>query len=262
MTYRLRNIAIAVALAVLAAMIVSFYVKQQKQDLQRGQTLTAVFVAKEDIPAGTPGEEVADNVQRVEVAKDAVAPGAIVRPEDLEGKVSTQQIYANEQVSLLRFANPTEQGVRAQLSGTLRAVQIPGDDNQLLAGTLKDGDRVDVVGNWKVPDVGEAPHYTRTILRDILVLQAPLSAEDTKRLNADSSKDKFALLALTDAQAQKLWYIMKNGDWSLELRPTKDSADSPEGAEKAETLLVDGVGSSQLHALKSAGSFLFNKNER
>jgi Flp pilus assembly protein CpaB len=260
MTYRLRNIAIAVALAVLAAMIVSFYVKQQKQDLQKGQTLTAVFVAKEDIPPGTAGEDVADNVQRVEVAKDAVAPGAIVRPEDLEGKVSTQEIYANEQVSLLRFANPTEQGVRAQLSGTLRAIQVPGDEHQLLADTLKDGDRVDVVGNFKVPDVGEAPHYARTILRDILVLQAPVASGDTKRLNADSSKDKFAILAMTDAQAQKFWYIAKNGDWSLELRPTKDAADSPEGAEKAETLLLDGVGPSQLHALAAADNYFSRKN--
>ena len=149
MTYRLRNIAIAVALAVLAAMIVSFYVKQQKQDLQRGQTLTAVYVAKEDIPEGTPGSEIASKVEQVEVTKDAAAPGAIVNPSDLEGKVSTQQIYANEQVSLLRFSNPTEQGVRAQLSGNLRAVQVPGDEHQLLAGTLKDGDRVDLVANLK-----------------------------------------------------------------------------------------------------------------
>ena len=262
MTYRLRNIAIAVALAVLAAMIVSFYVKQQKQDLQKGQTLTAVYVAKEDIPVGTAGEEVTAKVSRVEVAKDAVAPGAIVEPRDLAGKVSTQAIYANEQVTLLRFAAPAEQGIRAQLSGTLRAVQVPGDDNQLLAGTLKDGDRVDVVGNWLVPDIGQAPHYSRTILRDILVVQAPLQVTDTKRLSADSSKDKFAVLALTDAQAQKLWYILKNGDWSLELRPTKDPADSPESAEKAETLLVDGVTPGQLHALNAAGGFLSRKNGR
>ena len=53
MTYRLRNIAIAVALAVLAAMMTSFYVKQQKQDIQQGQVLTTVWVAKSDIPAGS-----------------------------------------------------------------------------------------------------------------------------------------------------------------------------------------------------------------
>jgi Flp pilus assembly protein CpaB len=248
MTYRLRNIAIAVALAVLAAMIVSFYVKQQKQDLQKGQTLTAVYVAKEDIPAGTPGEDLAGKVSRVEVAKDAVAPGAIVQPEDLEGKVSTDLIYANEQVSLLRFSSPTEQGIQAKLSGTMRAVQVPGDEHQLLAGTLRDGDRVDIIGNWNVPEDVKF-HYSRTILRDILVLRAPISAEDTKRLNADSSKDKFAILALTDAQEQKLFWVMKNGDWSLELRPAKDPADSPQGAETNFTLLVDGMSQGQLRSL-------------
>ena len=261
MTYRLRNIAIAVALAVLAAMIVSFYVKQQKEDLQRGQTLTTVYVAKDDIPVGTSGSEIAGLVQAVEVPKDAVAPAAIARPEDLEGKVSTEAIYANEQVSLLRFSDPTEQGIRARLSGTLRAVQLPGDEHQLLAGTLKDGDRVDVVGYWQAPDTGQAPHYSRTVLRDILVLQAPVPATDAKRLSADSG-DLYAMLALTDAQEQKLFYIAKNGEWTLELRPTKDPADSPESAETATTLLVDGVAPGQLRAVVRAGSFLTKKNER
>jgi pilus assembly protein CpaB len=259
MTYRLRNIAIAVALAVLAAMIVSFYVKQQKDDLQKGQTLTAVYVAKEDIPSGTAGADVADMLTRVEVAKDAVAPGAIVRPEDLEGKVTTEKIYANEQVTLLRFANPTEQGVRAQLTGTLRAIQVAGDEHQLLAGTLRDGDRVDVVGSWNVPESAKN-HFSRTILRDILVVQAATTSEVSKRLNADSD-DKFVLLALTDAQAQKLFWIMKNGDWSLELRPTKDPADSPESAEKDYTLLADGLTPPQLAAIAAARAAVA-RNER
>ena len=261
MTYRLRNIAIAVALAVLAAMIVSFYVKQQKQDLQRGQTLTAVYVAKEDIPEGTPGEDLVSRVSRVEVAKDAVAPGAIVKPEDLEGKVSTQPIYANEQVSLLRFAAPGEQGVQAKLSGTLRAVQLSGDEHQLLAGTLKDGDKVDIVGNWNVPEDVKF-HYSRTILRDILVLKAPIGSEVSKRLNADSNDEKFVQLALTDAQEQKLFWMKNNGDWSLELRPTKDPADSPQGAETTFTLLVDGMAPEQLRNLITAAQKSLNRRGR
>jgi Flp pilus assembly protein CpaB len=255
MTYRLRNIAIAVALAVLAAMIVSFYVKQQKEDLQRGQTLTAVYVAKEDIPAGTPGSEIASKVERVEVTKDAAAPGAIVSPSDLEGKVSTEQIYANEQVSLLRFSNPTEQGIRSQLSGTLRAVQVPGDEHQLLAGTLKDGDRVDLVANlkYKLVNFGKRGGAqdnvaTRVVLRDILVLQATVAAGDVKRLSSDS-EDKYVLLALTDAQAEKLFFVMKNGDWTLQLRPTKDPADSPESIETVATVLGDGLSRAQINAL-------------
>jgi Flp pilus assembly protein CpaB len=258
MTYRLRNIAIAVALAVLAAMIVSFYVKQQKEDLQAGQTLTAVYVAKEDIPEGTAGADVADLVTRVEVPKDAVAPGAIVQPEDLEGKVATQVIYANEQVSVLRFSDPAQQGIRAQLKGSLRAIQVPGDEHQLLAGTLKDGDHVDIVANLKYKlinfgrerggSTAQDNVATRTILRDILVLQATVSAQDTTRLNADN-QDKFVILALTDAQSQKLYFAMKNGDWTLELRPTSDPADSPESIETVATVLGDGLSNSQINLL-------------
>jgi Flp pilus assembly protein CpaB len=253
MTYRLRNIVIAVGLAILAAMIVSFYVKQQKQDLQRGQTLTAVYVAKEDIPEGTPGDDLASKLSRVEVARDAVAPGAIVSPDDLAGKVATQSIFANEQVSVLRFADPTEQGVQAKLSGTLRAVQVAGDEHQLLAGTLQDGDRVDIIGNFNVPEEAKF-HYSRTVLRDILVVQAPLTSENTQRLNADSNQDKFVILALTDAQQQKLFWLAKNGDWSLELRPTKDPADSPQSAETSFTLLVDGMSPTQLRSLINAAN--------
>src|ERR671922_1753269 len=215
MTYRLRNIAIAVALAVLAAMIVSFYVKQQKEEIVQGQTQVTVYVATDDIPVGTAGSEISSLVEPVKVAKDAVAPAAIARPEDLEGKISTEAIYANEQVSLLRFDDPTEQGLRSKLSGNLRALQVPGEDHQLLAGTLKDGDRIDVVANlkYKLINFGKSGGSattqenvaSRTILRDLLVLQATVDSSDTKRLSSDSD-DKYVVLAMTDAQSQKLFF--------------------------------------------------------
>jgi len=172
MTYRLRNIAIAVALAVLAAMMTSFYVKQQKQDIQQGQVLTTVWVAKADFPAGTAGDDISGQLASTQVAKSSVTPGAIVQPEDLAGKVTSEPIYAGEQVSLLRFATEGEQGIRAQLTGNLRAFQLPGDANQLLSGTLETGDHVDVVGAWEVKSA-DSQNVSRIVLRDILVLQAP-----------------------------------------------------------------------------------------
>jgi hypothetical protein len=48
-------------------------------------------------------------------------------------------------------------------------------------------------------------------------------------------------LALTDAQAQKLFYVMKNGDWTLDLRPVGNAADSPESVETVESVLGDGL---------------------
>jgi pilus assembly protein CpaB len=247
MTYRLRNIAIAVALAVLAAMMTSFYVKQQKQDIQQGQVLTTVWVAKSDIPAGSVGDDIAGQLESTEVAKSAVTPGAIVQPEDLAGKVSSEAIYAGEQVSLLRFSTQEEQGIRAKISGNLRAIQLPGDANQLLVGTLTAGDHVDVVGSWQLTGV-ENQKVSRIVLRDILVLQAPEASTESQRVTQQSG-DQAIMLAVTDAQAQKLLWIFTNGDWSLSLRPTTDAADSPEGFEWSGTVLADGLTRAQLRRL-------------
>jgi Flp pilus assembly protein CpaB len=247
MTYRLRNIAIAVALAVLAAMMTSFYVKQQKQDIQQGQVLTTVWVAKSDIPAGSVGDDISGQLQSTEVAKSAVTPGAIVQPEDLAGKVSSEAIFAGEQVSLLRFSTQEEQGIRAKISGNLRAVQLPGDANQLLVGTLTAGDHVDVVGSWQLTGV-ENQKVSRIVLRDILVLQAPEASTESKRVTQQSG-DQSIVLAVTDAQAQKLFWIFTNGEWSLSLRPTTDAADSPEGFEWSGTVLADGLTRAQLRRL-------------
>ena len=247
MTYRLRNIAIAVALAVLAAMMTSFYVKQQKQDIQQGQVLTTVWVAKSDIPAGSLGDDISGQLESTEVAKSAVTPGAIVEPGDLAGKVSSETIYAGEQVSLLRFSTEEEQGIRAQISGNLRAIQLPGDANQLLAGTLEAGDHVDIVGAWDFKGE-ETAKVSRIILRDILVLQAPETGLDGGRLT-EQQGDQSIVLAVTDAQAQKLFWIFTTGDWSLSLRPPTDAADSPEGFEWSGTVLADGITRAQLRKL-------------
>jgi Flp pilus assembly protein CpaB len=204
-------------------------------------------VAKSDIPAGSVGDEISGQVESTQVAKSSVTPGAIVQPEDLAGKVSSETIYAGEQVSLLRFSTEQEQGIRAKISGNLRAIQLPGDQNQLLAGTLKAGDHVDIVGSWQLSG-NQNEKVARMVLRDILVLQAPEASTETKRVT-QSSGDQAIMLAVTDAQAQKLFWIFTYGDWSLSLRPTTDAADSPEGFEWSGTVLSDGLTRAQLRRL-------------
>jgi hypothetical protein len=64
------------------------------------------------------------------------------------------------------------------------------------------------------------------------------------------------MLMLTDAQAQKLWWLAKNGEWTLQLRPTNDAADSPESAESAGSILMDGVNVTRLRTVAAAGTQL------
>jgi Flp pilus assembly protein CpaB len=252
MTYRLRNVGLAIALAAVAVLLVFYYVSQERGRLQQDQELVAVWVAAKDIPEGTSGAELDAGgfLTPVEVERGQVTPGALLDPADVSSKVVANPIYKGEQVSQLRFRSEAEKGIRAQLTGNLRAVQLPGDEHQLLAGTLEAGDRIDVVGTWNVPE-GATNHISRTVLRDILVLE-PAHKSDTQSKITDAGKEGLAVkLALTDAQEQKLFWVAQNGAWTLTLRAPTDASDSPEAAESWWTLLGDGLKSDQIEGLWS-----------
>ena len=176
MNYRAKNIGIAVALAALAAILTSVYVVNYKRHVQHGEGKVTVLVAARDIPAGTSGADVIDKKMLKEqtVPRKSRIPGAISSPDLLSQYVATQDIYEGEQVSTRRFAPPQEQGIRSQIKGTQRAYQLEGDDNQLLAGTLKVGDHVDVVGSWGIKNPnGDEAIVSRVVLRNLLVMTAP-----------------------------------------------------------------------------------------
>jgi pilus assembly protein CpaB len=250
MTYRLRNLGLAIALAAVAVLLVFYYVSQERGRLQEDQELVPVWVAAQDIPVGTSGAELEAGgyLAQSEVERGQVAPGALLDPADVATKVVAAQIYKGEQVSQLRFKSEAERGIRAQLTGNLRAVQVPGNEHQLLAGTLQTGDRVDIVATWNVPE-NETNHVSRTILRDILVLEAAVKADVQTKITEDADKGLSVKLALTDAQEQKLFWMTQNGAWTFTLRPPKDASDSPEAAESWWTLLEDGLRSQQLEGL-------------
>jgi Flp pilus assembly protein CpaB len=247
MTYRLRNISIAVVLALVAALLTSFYVTNYQRDVRQKETNVPVFVAKQDIPAGTAGASMASKglFEKSEVVRRGVVPGAISNPAQLAGLVATEPIYAGEQVTTRRFATPAQQGIRSQLTGIKRAIAVPGDAHQLLAGTLKEGDHVDLVASWTYPESSQL-HYTRIVLRDILVLRAPVTDAAAAKLTSGGSSPYAATLAVTDVQVQKLYWAMQNAEWHLELRPVVGAADSPENVESAHSLLVEGVRPKQL----------------
>jgi len=251
MTYRVRNIGIAVALAVLAAVMISYYVTNYKRHVQHGASDVSVLVATKDIPAGTTGAEVAKEhlLRTISVTRSAVVPGAISSGSELTNLVATQTTFAGEQVSSRRFASQQAGGVRSSITGPQRAVQIPGDANQLLLGTLKAGDHVDVVASWEVPE-GTTHHVSRIILRDLLVLRAPDSTGIDSRLTTGPNSALSVQLQVSDAQAPKLYWMVQNGNWMLALRPTFHSADVGKNLETAITEL----GSNKADALNDARS--------
>jgi hypothetical protein len=58
--------------------------------------------------------------------------------------------------------------------------------------------------------------------------------------------DGWVMLRLTDAQAQKLYFVYANNDWWLALRPGLNDATSPDAAliDDAMSILTEGLGRS------------------
>lgn len=237
MSYRLRNIGIAVVLAVLAALLTIFYVTNYKKSVQQGEDLVPVWVASRDIAVGTSGSEVSDRnlLKPMEIAKRSVVPGAISKPEQIDQLVATEKIYEGEQLTLNRFHPLGQQGIKAQLKGRLRAFQLAGNENQLLMGTLEEGDHVDFVGSL---EVANGVKLTKVVLRDLLVLKPPNSGAVESKLGARPDEAFSAILGVTDAQSQKLAHVMWHGDWTLALRPVTDSADSRDSVDNSATVML------------------------
>ena len=253
MTYRVKNITIAVALALVAAVLTSFYVTNYQRNVRKDETNVPVWVAKRDIPVGTSGADVERKgmLEKSEVVRRSVVPGAISNPEQVADLIATQPIYAGEQVSTRRFASPSQRGIRSQLIGVQRAISIPGDEHQLLAGTLKQGDKVDLVATFgvKVLNTGTDIFFTRIVLRDIEVLRAPNAATgDGQKISSGPQGGAFSvMLKVTDTQVQKLHWVFTTAEaWHLELRPGTDAADSPENVESWYSVLREGVRPKQL----------------
>src|SRR3954447_4429648 len=243
MTYRVRNIAVAVGLALIAALLTTFYVANYKRHVRQSESTVTVYVAKKDIPQGTPGPDLLKHgwIVPADVVQRTVVPGAISNPDQVRSLLTRADIYAGEQVSLRRFADHAEQGVRVQLHGPVRAISIPGTPDELMVGTLREGDHVDLIANFKYGTGTNGDAVTRDVVQDLQVLH--IGAESTASKVTTPQNGSSVLLAVSDRkEAQKVWFtIMNSSGWSLMLRPVAGATTPPLDLEVIDSMVKDGV---------------------
>jgi Flp pilus assembly protein CpaB len=231
---RTRNLLLAGVLAVAAASLTALALSRAHSGtaVAAPRPTSSVLVATRDLPVGTSlaGALASGAVAPRQVDTQSIAPGALTTASAARADVVLQPIYRGEQVVGRRLGASGTGGLPSQLTGRLRVLQVAGDADQLLADTLHAGDHVDVVASVKTGP--SSTPYSEVVLRDLLVLQAPQSAG-----SSSSGQSMSATVQLTDRQAQRLFYVMRNGDWSFLLRPATKVADTRMGPESAASVL-------------------------
>jgi Flp pilus assembly protein CpaB len=250
-TYNVRNIAIAIVMAIAAAAVVLVYTTSYRQSVTRGQKRVDVMVASRDIVAGTPSEEASGAMTLTSVLADDKAPGALSTTAGLEGKVTGQTIYAGQQVVAASFGTSTEQAPQLQLTKTERALRVMCSPKaSCLIGDVKPGDKVDVYSTIAVDaGAGNKIFVTRLLIPGVKVLSIPTIDPNAKGgLAKGSDKDEDTVMLVVDqAKATKFAWLggtddTRGGQVWLAVRPPDAVAqDVPIVSETPESMLLDGL---------------------
>ncbi len=249
-----RSLLIIAALAGLAAAVL-FVVAVNNGDSQTS-TVSSVgsgantVVATKTIPSGAVIQ--ADMVTATKVDAALLIANAFSDAAKVVGQVAKYEIQANDQINPSKVGSiATGREFSSVPSHGMRAASLEVKEVTAVGGLLTPGDRVDIIGSFKVKDRtlpdGQYILRTKTVLQNVEVLsvgqehQEPLGARDSGNGDASSGTSgavpadvkeqpsaSTITLSLTPEQAQLLASIQQTAKTvRASLRPIGD-ADQPE----------------------------------
>lgn len=248
---RMTIIAIALVMALVAVAGVATYVTGIQRQVNEGSKSVGIVVAEKDISPGTTGDSIIkDGMVTIKmVPKRLVAEGALTSTSAIEGKTVKVAIGKGEQITNTKLDSSLRTAaLTVRVSGDMRAISIPVDEINGVAGALTAGDKVDVTATFDKETTGT--DVTMTILRDIEVLEVSWSSPPkTSQSNSgvalasdntsqtSSSVKKTVTLSVNVADVEKLVFAERKGTVWLSLVPTK-SKTSPTAGQTASTVLA------------------------
>src|SRR4051812_7490078 len=167
MRRRLLAASAALALFVLGTVVLLAYVRGADARAFAGAQPVQVLVVDQLVPAGTPGNGLADFVRTDTVPAKAAIEGRVTDLAQLDGLVASTDLEPGEQLLAGRFESPQE----VQPAGTvavpegLQEVSVLLEPQRAVGGRLAAGDTVGVYLS-----VGD-PAQTHVVLHRVLVTQ-------------------------------------------------------------------------------------------
>lgn len=221
---------IAIAMALVALLLGSTYIKKQEQKLIDRSHPVPVLIAKVDILKNMPVEENMVAVQ--EVPKAFLQPGALSHPAEAIGRLTSSPVMKGEQLlgtKLITYGDDT--GLAVKIPQGMRALSVRVDPVSGVGGLIKPDNYVDILSTFNFGDEVKDDYRTFTLFENVRVLAV---GKDLGVGLADASQDKqvrsrnrrdieFVTLAVDPQQVQDILLAQNSGELYLSLRSLSES---------------------------------------
>jgi Flp pilus assembly protein CpaB len=193
-------IAVGAAAVVLAAILLIVYLDRYRARVSGENAPTPVLVAKQLIPAGTPGTLVASRAMYAPTTlpRKEVEVGAIADPQYLSGRAAAADIFPGQQFTALDFAADPNATVKSLITGKERALSISIDSVHGSLAQVAAGDSVDIY-----TAVGGIVKLFRP---NVKVIAVPTAAGGTLMLQVDTGDAANFAYAADNTQ---LWFVIR-----------------------------------------------------
>ena len=221
-----KKLLVAVGLALIAMLALWLYSRSLQEEVAGGQKVT-ILVAGEDIPAGARLAKA--NLAIREVPEAYVHQSSIRKGEENQiiGRPVAEKISQGQPLLWSDFElqkSATARRLSAAVQKGQRALTLPVDQSGSLAGMLRPGDHVDILGTFAR---AQQDYATVTLLQNVLVLatgEMRGSGENEEAASAAPGPRTFnnITVSVDPEEAELLVFAMQRGPVNVALRSQDD----------------------------------------
>lgn len=236
MNRRVVGLLAAIAMALVGTVAIVAWVNGAEDRALEGETVVQVFVVQDEVPAGTPAEDLGDRVKLERVTEKVKADGAVTTLTTLDGMVASATLVPGEQVVKQRFVEASAfraAGTNVAVPEGMLQTTISVEPDRAIGGLLTPGAKIAVTMSFD--SAGEATDtttnaeasestgsVTHVTLRDVLVtnVQTDTQVDDPAEDDANDDSESYGdapdsqflvTVALSDVDTERLVYAAEFG---------------------------------------------------
>jgi len=244
---------VAGILGVMAALLAYQTIKSKENQLASRWNLTPVVVASQDIEEGSALSY--EMLAKMDVPIEFAGP-SLVKPEQIE-KIIDQNVMVplqrGDPVMWSHFFSP---GTVERLSDIVnshgRAISLDIAGSQAVAGWLRPGDHVDILGTFQ--DTKDSQMVTVTMLQNVVVLATGTISGNTPVEPKDKVSSEYASVTLMvlPEEAEILTLAAELGSLRLTLRNTSDMGRMDRRGKATQHTLLTGERMKEIQKLRDS----------